>query len=79
MYQEIIGKCKQAYSNKNLSSAYKYYIELYKEFDKNLDNIKDKQKCYQDFYKILEQFTNEEIYSITDYGKRVAHSKCIRW
>lgn len=78
-YQELIDLCKQAYNNKDLSSAYEFYKQLYQAFNKKLSITLDKQECYQEYFKALEQFTNEQIYKITDYGKMKEQTKYIRW
>lgn len=77
-YQELVDKCKQAYENNNLKLAYKYWCDI---FDTTLDEL---DKCGRDddikTYKIwskhneyLKQFTNEQVYAITDFGKMLAY------
>lgn len=73
-YQNLVKLCKQAYSKKDLSSAYKYWEMIYEVLDKKLKNIdinneEERFKCYKEYNDYMKQFTNKEVYDITDYGK----------
>lgn len=77
-YQNLIKLCKQAYSKKDLSSAYKYWEMIYEGLDKKLNNIdinneEERFKCYEEYNSYMKQFTNKEVYDITDYGKAKAY------
>lgn len=77
-YQNLIKLCKQAYSKKDLSSAYKYWEMIYEVLDKKLNNIdinneEERFKCYEEYNSYMKQFTDKEVYDITDYGKAKAY------
>lgn len=77
-YQNLVELCKQAYSKKDLSSAYKYWEMIYEVLDKKLSKIdinneEDRFKCYEEYNSYMKQFTDKEVYDITDYGKAKAY------
>lgn len=90
-YQEIINKCKEAYNNCDLDNAYKYWIELYNEFYhrkeelkksllynidiKNIVTCKRDYELHSEFQKYISQFSDKEVYDITDYGKSILFSE----
>lgn len=74
-YQNLVELCKQAYNKSDLSSAYKYWEMIYEVLDKKLgkidiNNEEKRFKCYEEYNNYMEQFTDKEVYDITDYGKR---------
>lgn len=76
-YQELVDKCKKAYADKDLKLAWQLWEELGKIIDK-LDeiDIKDDEKrnaIFEEYHSYTEQFTNEEVFGITDYGKQKAY------
>lgn len=81
MYQKLVDKCKQAYNNGNLEQASIYWKEIYNLLDKELDKAKDKRQrfyAYKKYNSCMEQFTNEEVYAITDYLKGIFSQKTIK-
>lgn len=77
-YQNLVELCKQAYNKNDLSSAYKYWEMIYEVLDKKLgkidiNNEKDRFKCYEEYNNYMKQFTNKEVYDITDYGRAKAY------
>lgn len=73
-YQNLVELYKQAYSKKDLSSAYKYWEMIYEVLDKKLNNIdinnkEERFKCYEEYNDYMKQFADKEVYDITDYGK----------
>lgn len=73
MYQELVNKCKQAYKEKNMLVASQLWKELYNLLDSKLDNTTDENtriEFFKEHSKYMEQFTNDEVYDITDYLKR---------
>ena len=77
-YQNLVELCKQAYNKKDLSSAYKYWEMIYEVLDKKLKNIdinneEERFKCYEEYNSYMKQFTDKEVYDITDYGKTKAY------
>ena len=76
-YQELVDKCKKAYIDKDLKLAWQLWEELGKIIDK-LDeiDIKDDEKrnaIFEEYHSYTEQFTDEEVFGITDYGKQKAY------
>lgn len=79
-YQNLVDKCKKAYKEKDLTSAYKFWEKIYDILDERLnkfdiENDEERNKCYQEFNKYMKQFTDDEVYTITDYGKQQAYRK----
>lgn len=79
-YQDLVDKCKKAYKEKDLTSAYEYWEKIYDILDERLNkfditNDEERNKCYQEFNKYIKQFTDDEVYTITDYGKQKAYKK----
>lgn len=77
-YQNLVELCKQAYNKSDLSSAYKYWEMIYEVLDKKLSKIdinneEDRFKCYEEYNSYMKQFTDKEVYDITDYGKAKAY------
>lgn len=77
-YQELVDKCKKAYIDKDMNLAYKFWCDIHDLLDKNLDEFdkydeENRHKCYQEFHDYMQQFTDDEVYKITDYGKEKAY------
>lgn len=77
-YQNLVELCKQAYNKNDLSSAYRYWEMIYEVLDKKLGKIDinnevERFKCYEEYNNYMKQFTNKEVYDITDYGKTKAY------
>lgn len=77
-YQNLVELCKQAYNKNDLSSAYKYWEMIYEVLDKKLGKIDinnevERFKCYEEYNNYMKQFTDKEVYDITDYGKAKAY------
>ena len=73
-YQEIVNKCKEAFKNCDLNSASKYWCKLYdileekeSKFDEN--DWENKKHLFIEFQTYMNQFTDNEVYTITDYLK----------
>ena len=80
MYQELIDKCKKAYKDNILGLSYKYWCDSYDILDKRLSEFdlyddENRYKCYQEFNNYIKQFTDEEVFRITDYGKQIMENK----
>lgn len=81
MYQETINKCKKAYKEHNLNLANQYWEKLYEILDsklENANNLEDRQNVYDEHFKYMQQFTNEEVYKITDYAKEKAYRQMLK-
>ena len=81
MYQETIDKCKKAYKEHNLNLANQYWEKLYEILDsklENANNLEDRQNVYDEHFKYMQQFTNEEVYKITDYAKEKAYRQMLK-
>ena len=77
-YQELVDKCKKAYIDKDMNLAYKFWCDIHDLLNKNLDEFdkydeENRHKCYQEFHDYMQQFTDDEVYKITDYGKEKAY------
>ena len=77
-YQELVDKCKKAYIDKDMNLTYKFWCDIHDLLDKNLDEFdkydeENRHKCYQEFHDYMQQFTDDEVYKITDYGKEKAY------
>lgn len=79
-YQELVDKCKEQYNNKDLEGACKTWSMIYDLLDEKLgkfDEKDDKNRfgVYKEFNSYMEQFSNNEVYDITDYGKQKAYKQ----
>lgn len=75
-YQELVNKCKKAYKKHDLHTAYKYWCEIHDILLNKLDKYdkydeENVNKCYREFNDYIKQFTDDEVYDITDYGKEL--------
>lgn len=76
-YQELVNKCREEYYKSDLASAYKYWEEMFNVLDEkiNANESKDNYNIFCEFNEYMKQFTNDEVYKITDYGKQRAYRK----
>lgn len=76
-YQELVDKCKSAYANKDLKLAWELWEKLNTIVDKletiDIADDKGKKAVWEEYHSYMGQFTNEEVYGITDYGKQKAY------
>ena len=77
-YQELVNVCKKAYADKDMGLAYKFWCDIHDILDKKLDEVEkyddeNRHKCYQEFHDFMQQFTDDEVFGITDYGKEKAY------
>lgn len=82
-YQELVNKCKKAYKDNILGLSYKYWCDIHDILDKRLNEFdlyddENRYKCYQEFNNYIKQFTDEEVFRITDYGKQKAYREMER-
>ena len=82
MYQELIDKCRQAYKDKNIAVAYHYWEEIHELLSKKLDECGEDQnkrwKVYAEYHDSINQIPNQEVYDITDYGKKIAYEQMFK-
>ena len=82
MYQELIDKCRKAYKDKNIVVAYHYWEEIHELLSKKLDECGEDQnkrwKIYAEYHDSIMQIPNQEVYDITDYGKKIAYEQMFR-
>lgn len=76
--QELVDKCKEAYANNDLESAGKYWSDIYDAVlpdEKTMQTMSDAERMesYSLLSKLMNQFTDREVYDITDYLKRKAY------
>jgi len=79
-YQELVNACKSAYERKNMRDAYEYWKQLHnllEEKQNAYDTTDDENrfKCFSEFEDYMRQFTDEEVYKITDYGREQEYRK----
>lgn len=77
-YQELVNKCREEYYKSDLASAYKYWEEMFNVLDEKLNQYdktdeKNRFVCYDEFNKCMREFTDDEVYKITDYGREKAY------
>ena len=81
MYQEFIDKCRKAYKDKKIAAAYHYWGRIHELLSNKLDECKDEQQrwqIYEEYNNALNQIPNQEVYDITDYGKKQAYNQMFR-
>lgn len=81
MYQEFIDKCRKAYKDKKIAVAYHYWGKIHELLSNKLDECKDEQQrwqIYEEYNNALNQIPNQEVYDITDYGKKQAYNQMFR-
>lgn len=77
-YKELVDKCKKYFADKDMENAYKIWCDIHDLLDKNVNAFdkcddENRYKCYQEFHDYMQQFTDDEVYTITDYGKQKAY------
>ena len=75
-YRTLIDNCKNYFNNGDMKNAWKCWCEINDLFLDNLDKYdtheeEERKKVYSEYYYYMEEFANEEIYKITDYGKEL--------
>ena len=79
MYQELIDKCRKAYKDKKIAVAYHYWERIHELLSNKLEECKEdgeqRWKVYAEYHDSINQIPNQEVYDITDYGKRIAHEQ----
>lgn len=79
--QNIVNGCKEAYANNDLETAYDLWSQLYDLFipesEEEFRALSDEERTHRFVtqQKFMDQFTDEEVYAITDYGKRKEYRK----
>ena len=60
---ELVIKAKKAFADNNLDEAYYAWCEIY-------DKLEGVNYMFE-LHKAMELFSNDEVYGITDYGKKL--------
>lgn len=60
---ELVVKAKKAFANNDLNEAYKAWSEIY-------DKLEGVNYMFE-LHRAMGLFSNEEVYGITDYGKKL--------
>lgn len=60
---ELVVKAKKAFDDNNLDEAYEAWSEIYEK----LEGV----NYMFELHKAMELFSNDEVYGITDYGKKL--------
>lgn len=76
-YQKLVDECKRAYANNDLNRAWTLWEQI-NDILLTLDNFENNDKknrhfVWETYDNYMKQFTNEEVYGITDYGKQKAY------
>lgn len=71
---DLMQKCKEAYKSKDLNLAGKYWTEIYEKYAPSHNDEQFDSK-FIEFSKAMEQFTDKEVYEITDYLKEQQYKK----
>ena len=76
-YQKLVDECKKAYADNDLNKAWTLWEQINDMLlildSFNADDKKNRHFVWETYDKYMKQFTNEEVYGITDYGKRLAY------
>lgn len=68
---ELVEKCKQAIKDNELDKAGKYWNQIFEKYCPSAEIVKaDSKKAnemYENFNKLMENFTDKEVYTVTDY------------
>lgn len=79
--QDLVDRCKEAYANNDLKTANELWTKLYDLFipenEEEFRALSDEERTHRfaTQQKFMDQFTDEEVYAITDYGKRKEYRK----
>lgn len=74
-YQELVNECKKSYAECSLNGAYHYWEEIHNLLLSKLNKCSsedERHAMYSEFHNYMQQFTDDEVYDITDYGKAKA-------
>lgn len=72
----LVKKCKEAYRSNNLDLAGKYWNEIYEKYAPSIkEDEKTRYEKYEKLNKLMSDFTDEEVYDITDYLKEQEYKK----
>ena len=72
----LVKKCKEAYRSNNLDLAGKYWAEIYEKYAPSIkEDEKTRYEKYEKLNKLMSDFTDEEVYDITDYLKEQEYKK----
>ena len=79
-YQTIVNRCKEAFHNNNLELAGKYWRKMHNKLEReevklDKDDHEGRHLLFREFAVYMLQFTNEEVYIITDYLKEKCYEK----
>ena len=79
-YQTIINKCKEAFNNNSLELASKYFYKMHNKLKReeaklDKDDYEGKHLLFRKFAVYMRQFTDKEVYTITDYLKEKYYKK----
>lgn len=80
-YRELIDNCKKAYKEHNMTLAYQYWCKIFELLEqklKSVNNEEDRTKYYTEHFEYMREFTDNEVYDITDYGKENSYKKMFR-
>lgn len=72
--KKLVEECKKAYKKNDLKSAYEFWSRIYDNHSiENLKTEMEKRQVTEELFNVMKLFDDDEVYNITDYGKRNAH------
>ena len=79
-YQAIVNKCTDAFAKGNIELASEYWCKLYDKLEReeaklDKDDYEGKHLLFRKFAVYMRQFTDKEVYTITDYLKEKYYKK----
>lgn len=70
---ELVKRCKEAIENNDLQTASEFWVQIYKKYAPTPEEIKmnpeEAGKRFQQLHDLMDNFTDEEVYIVTDYIK----------
>ncbi|MDE6433531.1 MAG: hypothetical protein K2L07_04820 [Lachnospiraceae bacterium] len=61
--EKYIRNTKNAFQANDLDSAVKYWKKIHEELDAD--------DCHAEFFEAMSQFSNDEVFTITEYSKKM--------
>lgn len=62
---------KKSYEDGDLATAWKNWCNIYNEVEKIELSGASKDKLFLEYSRVMALFTDNEVYDITDYGKKI--------
>lgn len=73
---DLVNLCKEAYRNNDLDLAGKYWNQIYEKYAPSIkEDEKTRYEKYEKLNELMSNFTDEEVYKITDYLREKEYRK----